>query len=152
LGADDAATIQAVADALKAGFPTYVVGISTANTPAETTLNSMAKAGGVARAAAPYFYSVTSSADLETSLKAIAGKVATCNYPLAPVSATNDPNNVAIHISGASVPQDPQNGWDFTGPDHTAIKLSGTACEKVMNSADTKVEVFYGCPGDPPVP
>lgn len=106
----------------------------------------------MARPAAPYFFSVTSSADLETALKGIAGKVATCNYPLAPVSATNDPNNVAVHIAGATVPQDPANGWDFTGPDHTAIKLFGTACDKVTGTADAKVEVFYGCPGQPPVP
>jgi hypothetical protein len=149
---DEAGAEQSIADALTAGFPTFVVGISTTGTTADDTLNVMAMKGGVPRAGTPSYYSVASTADLQAALKTITGQVVTCNYPLAAAAPTNDPESLTVHIGGMTVAQDPDNGWDYSGPDHTAIKLFGAACDSVTKNPQAKVEVFYGCPGSPPVP
>jgi len=152
--ADDSdGAVQSVADALTAGFPTFVVGISTA-TVAAATLTRMSDAGGVPRKVqgSPNYYEVTSTQDLETALTAITGQIATCNYPLAQASATNDPNAITIHVNGQTVPQDPANGWDYTTPAHNAIKFFGSACDQITKDSKATVEIFYACMGQPPVP
>jgi len=148
---DDAAAIAAVKAAFTAGFPTFVVGISLGGDSLDT-LNSMAKEGGVPSTGATAFYSVAGTNDLVKALESITGQIATCNYPLAAASATNDPNSLTVHLNGKTVPQDPVNGWDYTSPAHTAIKLFGSSCDAVTHDAKSKVEVFYACVGQPPVP
>jgi len=149
---DDAAAIQSVADALAAGFPTFVVGISTARVAAQT-LSSMATAGGVPRAGGgPTYYEVTSTQDLEDALKTITGQIATCNYPLAPASPTNDPNAITVHVNGKTVAQDQSNGWDYTNGAHTAIRFFGSSCDQITKDPKVTVEIFYACMGQPPVP
>jgi hypothetical protein len=149
---DEAGTVSAVADARKAGFATFVVGISTMGSGADATLNSMADAGGMARAGATRYYPVASAAELKDALANIAGQVATCTYPLSPAGPRNDPNNVTVHVDDRTVPQDGTNGWDYSSPDHTSITFFGTACQQVKANASVKVEIFYGCPNQPPVP
>lgn len=149
---DEAGTVSAVADARAAGFATFVVGISTMGSGADTTLNNMADAGGMARAGSTHYYPVAGAAELKDALANIAGQVATCTYPLSPASPRNDPNNVTVHVDNMTIQQDGSNGWDYSSPSHTAITFFGTACSYVKANAGAKVEIFYGCPNQPPVP
>lgn len=149
---DEAGTVSAVTDARAAGFPTFVVGISTMGSGADATLNNMADAGGRARSGSTRYYPVASAAELEDALAKIAGQVATCTYPLSPASSRNDPNNVTVHVDNMTVPQDGSSGWDYSSPSHTAITFFGTTCNHIKANAGAKVEIFYGCPNQPPVP
>ena len=56
-------SIAAIAAARAAGLPTFVVGIATAGTAADATLDAMAEAGGLARAADPRYFPATSQRD-----------------------------------------------------------------------------------------
>jgi len=149
---DEEGTVAAVGAARTAGFPTFVVGISTTGSPADTTLNRMAQSGGMARTGTSQYYPVASSTELKDALRSIAGQVATCIYPLSPAGPQNDPNNVTVHLDKGTIPQDGSNGWDYSAPDHSSITLFGSACDRVKTHADANVEIFYGCPNQPPVP
>ncbi|HEY0712785.1 MAG TPA: vWA domain-containing protein, partial [Polyangia bacterium] len=106
-------SIEAATAARAAGFPVYVVGIATANTKADTTLNAIAEAGGVPRAGDLKYYPVASRRDLLAVFADITQQVTTCTFPL-----TKDPpapNNMFVIVEGGRLPRDPSraNGWDY---------------------------------------
>ena len=148
---DDRGAEMAVANALTAGFPTFVVGIATTSDPAATTaLNAMAVAGGRPQAnAATQYYAVTDTASLVTALNAILGMATSCTISLA--GAPSNLSNVAVSAedsSGARVEimQDPANGWSFDAT-KANIVLNGTACTNLQNGTYTNYQFIYACAG-----
>jgi hypothetical protein len=150
---DSPGATTAVMNAAAAGFNTFVVGIG--NTMGETTLNGFAMAGGepqTGSADGNSFYEVNSTADLVTALNKIVGIVASCTIPLTGVP----PNltNVAVSVDDASgtptkVPQDPANGWSYTGTSMTTIQLNGSYCDSIKNGTYSNVQFVYSCDSSP---
>jgi hypothetical protein len=141
-GADDAATIKAVADIAAAGVPVYVIGVGTQG-GGDATLNAMAMSGGKPRAADPAYYPVTTSADLSAALSAIGGQIVTCTLP---IQDPPDPTNIAVDADGVRVPRSATDGWDY-GADMKSIQLSGTWCANYQNGTIKDVQTIFGCPG-----
>jgi hypothetical protein len=144
---DIAGAIQSVKDAAAAGFPTFVIGIATAGTDADTTLNDMAVGGGQPRAAGPpSYYPVANKADLVAALGKIGGQIGSCSFGLSMVPP--DPTNVAVEADGNRVPQDPThtNGWDY-GTGMRSIQLFGTYCDQAKAALIKNVRAIFGCPG-----
>ena len=148
---DDRGAEMAVANALTAGFPTFVVGIATTSDAGATTaLNAIAVAGGEPQAnAATQYYAVTDSASLVTALNAILGIVASCKVSLA--GAPSNLANVAVSAqdpSGARVEitQDPTNGWSFDAT-KANIVLNGTSCDELQSGTYTAFQFIYACAG-----
>lgn len=139
---------QAVADALSAGLPTYVVGVATTKDSATKALNAMANAGGVAvTGATTQYYLASSRAALVAALQTIAGDVSkTCVFNLEP--APPAPDFIAVKVSGAIVPRDATstNGWEYTNAAHTALEIFGAACDTIRQTSEA-VEIVYGCQG-----
>jgi hypothetical protein len=150
---DSAGAIAAVTAAKTAGFPTFVVGIATAGGTAETTLNSMATAGGYPQmGAATQFYAVTDTAGFAQVLTTLVGVATTCQYSI-PTPPTNDgtTSREDIKVTGGSgtndpeIPQDANNGWTYTDNTHTSITLHGSSCDAVMAGTVTTVTIIFNC-------
>ncbi len=139
---------QAVADALSAGLPTYVVGVATTKDSATKALNAMANAGGAAITGSSTQYYLASSRDaLVAALQAIAGDVSkTCVFNLEPPPPA--PDFIAVKLAGETISRDPSsaNGWEYTNANHTALEIFGAACDTLRQSSDA-VEIVYGCLG-----
>lgn len=151
----DAEAENAVASALHAGIPTFVVGLVPAwDTTAIATLNQMADSGGQPSLGTANAFFTLDSFDTQLSLiSSTASSSSSANpcvvalpYPLAPgtslaVSATtSDGQSVAI-------PQDPLVGWSFTSPDDSAIGISGSACPSLRSGAYSQIGITYVCGG-----
>jgi hypothetical protein len=142
---DSPATIQAVADALAAGFPTFVVGIG--NTMGAVTLDAMAMAGGVPQmGAATTFYQVGDTASLVTVLDAIVGATVSCTYDLGTPPAGASNAAIKVFGDGAQIPIDPSltNGWEY-GPAAGQITIYGSACDAIKTRTTKTVSVTYIC-------
>lgn len=142
---------QAVADALSAGFPTYVVGVATTKDSATQALNAMATAGGVptggSNPLATKYYLASTQAALVQALQAITGDVAkTCVFNLDPPPPA--PDFIAVKVSGMVITRDPdgKQGWEYTNAQHTALQVYGSSCDTIQQAADS-VEIIYGCLG-----
>ena len=149
MGDDSAAAEQAVADALTAGFPTFVVGIG--NTMGTTTLNAMAMKGGKPQMVPPAttsFYQVNNTNDLVTALSSIVGSVASCTFNLG-TAPNNFSTNKAIDVFGDNVKitQDPTmtDGWNYVGGGYDQIQFYGPTCDRIMSGAIMDVTVTYRC-------
>lgn len=145
-GTDDAAAIQAVANAAQAGIHTFVVGIG-GKTGADQTLAQMAMSGKEPNTTAgqkPY-YSVSTTQDLVAVLTAVAGKVASCSYTLE--MAPPSPDLVTVEANGKTVPRDPTRteGWDY-GPMQTSIVFYGQSCKDLQQGLVSTVRAIFGCP------
>jgi hypothetical protein len=147
--------VQAVADALAAGLPTYVVGIATTKETATMALNDMATAGGKARAdadpMAERYYLANTKDELVSSLKTITGEVnTTCVFTLDPPPPA--PDFIAVKIAGVKVERDASkaNGWQYTAADFSQLEVFGAACDQIKSAAAGKVEIIYGCLNNPP--
>ena len=146
---DSAAAEQAVAAALTAGFPTFVVGIG--NTGGDTTLNALAVAGGrpqMMPPAASSYYQVNNTADLVSALKTIVGAVASCTFKLGdpPNSMTNN-DYINVLGDGTVIKKDTTDtdGWDYTAGGNTQIQFYGPTCASIMSGAIKNVTVTYTC-------
>jgi hypothetical protein len=142
---DDAAAIKAVADALAAGYKTFVIGVATSGT-ANTVLGQMATAGGEPRMANPPYYPVANRQDLINALGVITGLVTDCVFRLD--MPPPSPNDTAVNVGSNRVPRDPthMNGWDYGAANRT-IQFYGQACEDVKMAAGQNVQIIFGCPG-----
>ncbi len=135
---DTAGTTTAITAAFNAGYKVYVIGIG----PSVGNLDSFALAGGT-----EHYYPATSAADLASALATISKAVSSCNFEMS--QSPPDPNNVAVYLDGALVSKDSTNGWSFGSSSQTVI-LNGTPCNQITSGASTKVQVLFGCPGQPP--
>jgi hypothetical protein len=146
---DSAGAEQAVAAALTAGFPTFVVGIG--DTMGTSVLNVMAMNGGKPQMVPPattYFYQVNNTADLVTALNAIIGSVASCTFNLGqPPNSFSSNNAIDVFGDNVKIPQDPTmtDGWSYVGGSNTQIQIFGPTCDAVMSGAIMKVAITYRC-------
>jgi len=145
------ATEQAVADALTANFPTFVVGVATsADAMATATLNAMAVNGGEAQTGgATSYYNVSDTASLEAALNKIVGIVASCTIPL--TGAPTNLSNVAISATDSTgariqIPKDATNGWSYDAT-MTNVVLNGTSCSSLKDGTYTDFNFIYACDG-----
>jgi hypothetical protein len=143
---DSAGAEQAVADALAAGFPTFVIGLG--NTMAEATLNQLALRGGVPQTgAATSYYQVSDTTGLVAAFGRILGSVS-CVFDLpVPTNSLESTENIAVLANGAALPRDADhvNGWDYiTGT--TQIQIFGPTCNALMAAKVADVAVQFLCP------
>jgi hypothetical protein len=159
----DTAAVTAVGNALKAGFPTFVVGIVTTKQSAITELNMMAQAGGEPIASvnplSNHFYETDLASDpteLTTALKAITGQISTCLFPLgAPPPILNDGTKVGVYVGSnmTRIPYDAtkKTGWAYTDTNDTTIQIFGSWCDMIQAAGAGSVQIIFGCPSiNPP--
>ena len=144
---DSPAAIQAVTDAAAMGVSTFVVGVATAGTTGDTTLSSMATAGGFARqGVSPAYYPVSSTADLAAALRLLVDIAASCTYPI-PAPPTNNGTTsqefIVVYINGQPVVRG--TDWDYTDAAHNSITLKGAHCDQVLAGTVTDVQIFFEC-------
>ena len=135
------ATVDAITAAKSAGFLVYVIGIGPQ--AALTNLQSFAVAGGTGS-----YYPATSPQALTDAFASISKLVATCVFTS--TQPPPAPDNVAVYLNKNLVTKDDLNGWTF-GSDTQTIILNGTACDEAM-TANSAVQILFGCPGGPPPP
>lgn len=125
-----------------AGLPIYVIGLPGAE-PYETLLNAMARAAGTAREGTVKYYAVTSAEALVDTLSSITLRLAlTCDLALA--APPPDPTLVNVYFDRTVVPQDPADGWVFTGA--SSLQLRGAACSRLLSGDVRQVQIVSGCP------
>jgi hypothetical protein len=139
-------TVSALADALAAGFPTFVVGVDTTDDDTVENLNAMAEAGGRPRAGEPKFYLASTQAEIELALQEITGEIASCVFDLDPPPPV--PDNIAVDFNGLRAKRDPslQDGWEYTRDDYSQLEVYGTWCERIKSAEKSAVNIKYGCP------
>jgi hypothetical protein len=146
---DSPGAITAVTNAKTAGYPTFVVGIATSGGTAETTLNSMATAGGYPQmGAATQYYAVSDTAGFASVLRTLVGMATTCNFsiPTPPTTdGTTSREDISVTGNDTPIPQDANNGWTYTDNTHTAITLHGTSCDAVTAGTITTVTIIFNC-------
>jgi hypothetical protein len=136
-------TVQAIANLAAQGILTYVIGVP-GSAPYAAVLDSMAQAGGTARASEPLYYAVDSTDQdaFTAALSSIAAQItATCTLLLD--QTPPDPSHVNVYLDGVVVPQDPANGWTLSG---TTITLEGATCQRVLLGDALSLRVVAGCP------
>jgi hypothetical protein len=145
---DSSGAEEAVASALAAGFPTFVIGVG--DTKAEETLNQLALKGGVPQlGAATSFYQVSDTAGLVAALGRILGSVS-CQFNLpAPENPFESLGDIAVLVNGVELPQDAShvNGWDYgtNGTKMDQIQIYGPSCDALMAGSIGSVAVQFFC-------
>lgn len=144
---DATGATNAIANAKKAGFPTFVVGIGTV-TSATTALNAMAQAGGEPQTGATSYYAVADTAGLEAALKQIVGMVASCTISLQNVPSgtwtmaiwATDSTGKTIQIANSAT-----DGWAYTDTNKSSITLVGPTCDDLKNGTYSNLQFVYTC-------
>jgi hypothetical protein len=154
---------------------TFVVGVATNSNSEQTTLNSLADAGGRPRPGLlTHFYLGNTQTELTAALATITGQAATCTFPLDPpppvlndstklgmyfpptgtpasCTASADCANGLTCVSGVCMTKVPYdgamgNGWAYTDANDTAVQAYGSWCDMIKASGANTVQVLYGCP------
>jgi hypothetical protein len=83
----------------------------------------------------------------ETAINAIRGEVSSCTLAITATGAgTIDPTTVNVVLDGATVPQDPVNGWTYDDPTNpTSVTLHGTSCDQLKNDPHASISIVLGC-------
>jgi hypothetical protein len=153
---------EAVAAALTAEVPTFVVGIDIKDvetgvgndgSPQANTyqkLNEVADAGGKARPGAEKFYNAANETELQMALQDIAGAVISCTIPLDPPPDMMQMNYVEITINNMVYTPvtdcATEDGFIYSNlPALDEITLCGAACDE-FKAAMGILEAKYGCP------
>lgn len=168
-GSSTASVESAVADGLKAGVRTHVVGVP--GSP-YSDFSRLAVVGGTRRDPSckeqceatwadteKCCHYVTTASGFKSSLSAALAKIAAqirtdCVYQVPrPESGPADPGqvNVLVTVDGKEVlvyqSGDPtQDGWSYTDGSSTSIVIHGATCARILADASSKVEIAVGCP------
>ena len=147
---DTPGAVAAVTAAATAGYPTFVVGISTAASAADSALTMMAVAGGYPRAGVPQYYPVTSTAEFAAVLRNLVGMANSCTFSLPPpptTDGTTDRITVKASANGTVtlLPQDANNGWTYADANRSSIVLHGSACDQVKAGTLTGITIAFSC-------
>lgn len=141
---DSAGTQQAVADALAAGIPTFVVGIG--NTNAVTSLNQIAVAGGKPQTGgSSSYYQVNDATALSTALGTIVGQAASCTFNIGAAPDGTTVDGLGVFGDGAPITMDASDGWSFKNGDMTTIIINGPTCDRVLAGTIHDVTVAFVC-------
>ena len=147
--------VTAIGNALKAGFPTFVVGIATDKDTSNTKLDELAMAGGEAipsaNPLASHYYVADDANALVSELQAIAGQISTCLFPLnPPPPVLNDDTKLGVYLGAAmtKIPYDASrtNGWAYTDTNDTAVQVYGDWCNQIQAAGAGNVQIIFGCP------
>jgi hypothetical protein len=138
-----AAAVQAVKDAVTAGYKTFVVGIAI-DPDLKDALNQLADAGGFPRQGADTrYFPVTGKDDLVKALTTITTDyVATCDFTLK--TPAPDPKLVSVSAGDKVIPLDATNGWSFADDKRTHVRLNGMACDTFKHGTAT-LKVTFAC-------
>lgn len=151
----DTAAVTAVTNAKTAGFPTFVIGISTTKASANTELNNLAQAGGEGvpstNPLANHYYLANNATDLVNALKAITGQISSCLFPLSMTPAVlNDPTKLGVYLGSGmtKIPYDANksDGWAYTDANDTAVEVYGDWCTMIQAAGAGAVQIIFGCP------
>lgn len=168
-GSSTASVESAVADGLKAGVRTYVVGVP--GSP-YSEFSRLAVVGGTRRdpgckeqcdaswsdtdKCCHYVASASGfKSSLSTALSQIAAQIRTdCVYHVPrPEGGAADPGlvNVLVTVDGKEAlvypSGDPtKDGWSYTDGSSTSIVIHGPTCAKILGDVSSKVEIAVGCP------
>ena len=141
---DTAGTQSAVADALAANIPTFVVGIG--NTNAAASLNQLAIAGGRPQmGGTSSYYQVNDATALATALGTIVGQAASCTFNIGPPPDGTTVTGLGVFGDGMPITMDPSSGWSFTDMTKTSIILNGAICDQVLSGTVHDVTVAFVC-------
>jgi hypothetical protein len=147
--------VTAVGNALKSGFPTFVVGIATDKDSSNTNLNELAMAGGEAipsaNPLASHYYVADDANALVSELQAITGQISTCLFPLnPPPPVLNDDTKLGVYLGTAmtKIPYDSSrtDGWAYTDANDTAVEVFGNWCNQIEAAGAGNVQIIFGCP------
>ena len=149
---DTPGAVAAVSAAATAGYPTFVVGISTAAGAADSALNMMAVAGGFPRVGVTQYYPVTSTAEFAAVLQNLVGMANTCTFtlpapPTTDGTTTRDDITVKASVGGAItvLPQDANEGWTYADSTRSSIVLHGAPCDQVKAGTLTGITIAFRC-------
>jgi von Willebrand factor type A domain len=145
---------DAISAAAAAGFKTYVIGVldPVKDKSKFAILNRMAELGGTARSDNPVadkFFQVNSKEELSTAIKGVTGQVASCVFEFDKKPPATD--NIAVKVNGVRITQDPtrSEGWEYTSTEYMGLELYGNACQQVKDATENKVDIIFGCRGEP---
>jgi hypothetical protein len=146
--------VTAIGNALKAGFPTIVVGIATDKDTSNTKLDELAMAGGEAipsaNPLASHYYVADDASALVSALQAITGQISTCLFPLSsPPPVRNDGTKVGVYV-GANMTRikydaTMTDGWAYTDANDTTIEVFGNSCAMIQAAGAGAVQIIFGC-------
>jgi len=141
---DGARAEKAASDLAAVGVETFVMGIP-GSAPYGPVLDGIAMAGGTARSAEPYYYSVDTSdvTALSGALAQIAEKTgAGCAFTLAtpPLNAAG----AQVTVGSTSVAPAGPDGWSLAG---TTLTLLGSSCAAVRAAGAPSLHFKDGCAG-----
>jgi hypothetical protein len=146
---DSAGAVMAVANAEAMGIPTFVVGVATSGMgTADTTLSSMANAGGYPRSGSPSYYNVSTTAEFVNVLMTLVGVAASCTFTVPdPPNSDTDRAHIGVLVNGTELQRDTNhaNGWDYTTSGMTAVEVFGPQCDAIKNGNATSVEIVFKC-------
>jgi hypothetical protein len=142
--------VTAVGNTKTAGFPTFVVGIATGGSTADTTLSNIANAGGLPRAGTPTYYPVSNATDLADAIRTLIGVAASCTFQIgAPPTddGTTSLDKIDVFGDGAPIPRDSSHadGYDYTDATMTSIQVYGPLCDQIMSGTIKDVAVTFRC-------
>jgi hypothetical protein len=94
--------------------------------------------------------STATQAAFEAAINRIRNQITSCTFAFATGDAgTIDPSRVYVTFNGATVPEDPTNGWTFDNPlAPTSVTLHGTSCSTAQTTPLATVNVVEGCGGN----
>jgi hypothetical protein len=134
-------TVAAIQASFDAGIKTYVIGIG----PSTGNLDNFAQAGGTGT-----YFPATSPDALTAALTSIVKDVASCVFTMAAVPP--DPTNLGVYLDKTTkVPLDPSDGYSLSA-DSLTVTLNGSYCAGLKDGTYQVVQVYFGCPGEPPPP
>jgi len=147
--------VSAVTDAFQAGFPTFVIGITTTVPNDVSTLNALATAGG--EPACPgcplgtQFYDGSSEQKIQAAFADVADAASACVFPLSSVPPVPDKIGVYVGANMARAPRSTTDGWEYTDSTHMTVQVYGSWCDMIKTAGANKVQIIFGCPLiDPP--
>lgn len=142
---DKGSALEAIHEITSHGAFVYVIGLNVVDAY-ESTLAQMAIVGGAPQPGPPFYYRVNDLEALAATFGAIAANLISCEIAL--VDPPSDQGLTNVYLDGVALPQDPTDGWIWSGTDE--IILVGAACQKLKTGKVTDVQVVTGCPTEIP--
>jgi hypothetical protein len=147
---DTAGTVQSIAAALSAGYPTFIVGVGIGNSATEAVLDQMAVAGGRPRAGLPAYFPVANTAELEAALLTLVQVARTCIFAIPPPPSsdgTASRSRIGVKVDDKFIPHDPThtNGWDYKDASQGLIEVYGPVCDAVVADEIMKLSILFYC-------
>jgi hypothetical protein len=143
---DEARTVNAVSalahPAQGSGVQTFVIGVLPNELgPYPGVLDSLAVAGGTARATEPFYYPAADPTSLASALNDIVERIAvSCTIELE--DPPSDPSQVNVVLNGRVIPESGANGWTISG---SIVTVLGANCDEVHTGGRSPT-VTGGCP------